>query len=182
MRENQNRNYNTYAYNNFEKNPADDYQTPDWLFKYIQKKFDVKVDIAGDQYNSRIPCSPLHDSGFNALDEDWGKFSGTKFCFPPFSKPYFSQFLAKAHKEWQNGESSLIIAPIKTVSVDYFQSVRCPKIFILYPRVNFLYNGREVNAPDSICLLHYNAEIENFTVPSLEFLDVKALIPSSQRR
>ena len=176
------RNYNSSSYHSQEKNLADDYETPEWLFKYIQKKFAVTVDISGDTHNTKIPGSPLYDKGFNALDVDWSQFPGTKFCFPPFSKPFFSQFLSKAHYEWQNGESTLLIAPMKTISVDYFQNVRAPKIYVVYPRVNFGYNGRDVNAPDAICLLHYDATINNFIVPDLEFLDIKQFIPSSQRR
>lgn len=178
------RNYNSYSYNHskLEKNPADDYCTPDWLFNEIKRLFDVKVDIAGDSLNSRIKGSPLNDQGFNALDADWSKYPGTKYCFPPFSKPYFGQFLNKAHQEWQNGESSILVAPIKTISVDYFQSVRSPIIHIIYPRVNFIFNAREVSAPDSICLLEYNANIEAFVTPRIEFLDLKSKIPSTQRR
>ena len=34
------RNYNSSAYNKFEKNIADDYETPEWLFRYIKQRFD----------------------------------------------------------------------------------------------------------------------------------------------
>jgi hypothetical protein len=178
------RNFNSYSYNrnNYEKNPADDYNTPKWLFNEVVKLFNVKVDIAGDSHNSMIKGSPLFDQGFNALDADWSKYPGTKYCFPPFSKPYFGQFLSKAHQEWQMGESTILVAPLKTLSVDYFQPVRAPIIHIIYPRVNFSYNGREVSAPDSICLLEYNASIEEFVTPKIEFLDLKTSVPSTQKR
>jgi hypothetical protein len=176
------RNYNTTAYNRYDKNIADDYETPEWLFKFINSKFNLKVDITGDSTNSRIEGSPLYDKGFNALDADWSQFSGTKYCFPPFSKPYFGQFLSKAHYEWTQGESTILVAPIKTLSVDYFQAVKAPIIHIIYPRINFIYNGREIGAPDSICLLEYNASIEEFIKPQIEFLDIKSFIPMSQKR
>jgi hypothetical protein len=176
------RNYNSYRHSIYEKNIADDYSIPEWLFKFIKQKFDVKVDIAGDSTNSKIPGSPCFDKGFNALDAYWDKYEGTKYCFPPFSKPFFGQFLAKAHDEWQNGESTIFVAPLKTVSVDYFQSYRAPVIHVIYPRVNFIYNGKEVSNPDSICLLEYDAKIEEFVTPKIEFLDLKSFLPSTQRR
>lgn len=176
------RNYNSTVYNRFEKNLADDYEIPEWLFKYIKAKFNIKVDIACDSTNKKIVGSPEFDKGFNALDANWSLYSGTKYCFPPFSKPYFGQFLSKAHYEWTQGESTILVAPLKTLSVDYFQAVKSPIIHIIYPRVNFIYNGREVGAPDSICLLEYNASIEEFIKPQIEFLDLKAFIPMSQKR
>ena len=176
------RNHNSSAYNKFEKNIADDYETPEWLFRYIKQRFDIKVDIACDSLNKRIAGSPDNSKGFNALDADWSIFEGTKYCFPPFSKPYFGQFLAKAHDEWQQGQSTILVAPIKTLSVDYFQAVKAPIIHIIYPRVNFIYNGREVGAPDSICLLEYNANVTEFVKPQIEFLDLKSFIPMSQKR
>lgn len=151
------RNFNSSVYNNFEKSLADDYETPRWLLTHIVKFFNAKVDIAGDSLNSKIPNSPLYGQGFNALDEDWGKFKGVKFCYPPFAKPYFRLFIEKAYAEWIKGESSVVIAPLKTIVVDYYQRIRAPKVFIIYPRVNFIFNGAEVGYADSICLLHYDA-------------------------
>jgi hypothetical protein len=183
MNTNTHRNFNSYRHSNYEKNIADDYSTPDWLFRFIKAKFDIKVDIACDSTNFKIVGSPLSDkNNFNALDADWSIFKGTKYCFPPFSKPYFGQFLGKAHQEWQNGESTIFVAPLKTISVDYFQAYRSPIIHIIYPRVNFFYNGREVGNPDSICLLEYNASIEEFVSPKIEFLDLKSFVPTTQRR
>jgi DNA N-6-adenine-methyltransferase (Dam) len=176
------RNYNSSVYNRFEKNIADDYETPEWLFNYIKKRFNITVDISGDSTSSKVKGSPLYDKGFNALDADWSRFPGTKYCFPPFSKPFFGQFLSKSHYEWTQGESTIVVAPLKTLSVDYFQAVKAPIIHIIYPRVNFIYNGREIGAPDSICLLEYNASIEAFVSPKIEFLDLKSIIPISQKR
>ena len=165
-----------------EKNLADDYETPDWFFDIIKEKFNITVDIAGDSHNSKIKGSPLFDQGFDALDEDWCQFPGTKFCFPPFTKPFFNLFLQKAHREWKNGESSVVLAPLKTVSVNYFQNVRAPIIYVIYPRLNFMFNGREVINADSICILHYSTDVEKFVVPNLHFLDLKNYIPMSQIR
>jgi hypothetical protein len=176
------RNFNSQKHHSFEKNHADDYQTPKWLFNFLKEKFNIKWDLACDSKNCLIDGSPLFDEGFNALDANWSRFPGTKFCFPPFSRPYFSQYLQKAHREWRNGESSIVLAPLKTVSVDYFQSVRAPKIHVIYPRVNFFYNGSETDAPDSICVLDYDCNVDSFVVPNLHFLDLKHIIPSGQQR
>jgi len=176
------RNFNSQKYHSYDKNPADDYETPDWFFKLLQKKFNIAVDIACDSHNCKIPGSPLFDQGFNALDADWSKFPGVKFCYPPFSKPFFGQFLQKAHNEWRNGEESIVIAPLKTVTVDYFQQYRAPKIHVIYPRLNFLYNGRGVDAADAVCVLHYDISVDGFTVPNLFFLDVKPHVPNAQYR
>lgn len=175
-------NYNSRSYLQFEKNIADDYQTPDWLMREIINLFNVKVDICGDLNSSRLSHSPLFGEKFNALDADWSNYPGVKYCFPPFSKPYFGQFLFKAHKEWKKGESSIVMAPLKTIAVDYFQPVKSPIIHIIYPRINFIFENRKVSSSDSICLLEYNSNIKEFDTPEIKFLDLKSKIPTIQRR
>lgn len=157
------------------KNMSDDYETPRWLMNIIIEKFNVKVDIAGDSINSKIKGSPLYDRSFNALDENWNQFKGTKFCYPPFTRPLFKHFLEKAHHEWSKGESSLVIVPLKTIAVDYFQHIKSPLIYIVYPRINFIYNGEETSYADSICLLHYDSEVKSFVLPEIKLLDLKNL-------
>lgn len=167
-----NRNYNTEDYNKFEKKHADDYRTPKWLITFIKSKYNITTDIACDSTNAITPDSPLYDRGFDALEESWSQFKGAKYCFPPFSKPNFSYFLAKAHNEWMKGETTAFLAPLKTISVSYFQNIKCPVIDIIYPRVNFIFNGKEVSYPDSVCVLHYDASIPTFTTPKVNFVDV----------
>jgi hypothetical protein len=90
----------------------------------------------------------------------WGKLkAGKKLAISNF-------WLSKeAHK--------LVIGGILSeISVSYFQNIKCPVIDIIYPRVNFIFNGKEVSYPDSVCVLHYDASIATFTTPKVNFVDV----------
>lgn len=167
---------------NHEQKLADDYETPPWFFDLLQKQFKLTTDMACDSKNCKIEGSPMFDKGFDALEEDWSQFKGTKYVYPPFSKPYFSQFIQKAHQEWRKGESSIVLVPVKTISVDYFQSYKPPLIHLVYPRLKFLYNGRENHMAEAVCLLVYNAEVKETIIPNLFFLDLNRFSPSTYRK
>jgi hypothetical protein len=177
-------NYNRRDYNTIsqDRNIADNYQTSPWFFRAVIDIFSPKVDIAGDSKNSLIKGSPLHDKGFNALTEDWSQFKGLKYCFPPFSKPFFNDFLIKARAEMDKGESTLFLAPLKTISMSYFESVKCPTIYVVVPRLRHFYNGSALNEPDSSCLLHYDASIGHLDTPRINYLDLKKYLPGQNER
>jgi hypothetical protein len=167
--------------NGYEPNKADDHETPKWLFNYVQKRFNITTDIACDGYNALIKGSPLFDEGFNALDESWGQFKGAKYCFPPFSRPFFFNFLDKACFEWSKGETTIFVAPIKTLSLKYFQGIKPPKIHLIYPRINFFFEGRMVETQDSICFLEYDGNIpySNKIEPEIKILDLSQYVTNS---
>jgi hypothetical protein len=161
---------------------ADEYETPSWLFDILNEKFKFEVDLACDSKNCKIPGSPLFDKGFNALEESWSQWKGMKYVFPPFSKPFFNQYLLKAHDEWRKGHSSVVMAPIKTISVNYFQPIKSPIIYIIYPRIRFYFNGRENHAAESVCLLVYTADKKENISPNIYFTDLKRYAPASYYR
>lgn len=154
------------------KNIADEFETPPWLFSLIKNKFNVQTDICCNSENYLIDDSPLHNLGFNALENSWENYAGPIYCFPPFSKPHFRKFLTKAYKESKQGVEVVLLAPLKTLSVDYFQKIMPSHIFILYPRIHFNIDGGHHNGyPDSICIFYYDGKLENNS-PIIKFVNV----------
>lgn len=172
--------------NNFHNDQklSDDYETPEWLFKILDKKFNFGADMACDSKNCKVKGSPLFDKDQFALEEDWSKWKGTKYVFPPFSKPYFARYLNKAHSEWMRGQESIVLAPLKTLSVEYFQDCKPPLVYVVYPRVRFLFNGSINQMADSICILAYvndNYVKKPTLTPMLHFLDLSQYLPQTKR-
>lgn len=165
---------NSKEFENYNQKLSDNYEMPTKLFNVLNNRFKFGADMACDSKNQKIKGSPLFDQGVSGLDVDWGKYEGTKYVFPPFSKPYFKHYLKKAHAEWKKGVESVVVVPIKTLTVNYFEDYRSPIIYILYPRISFIFNGFENSHADSVCLLHYSKEYrqEGFTLPKIEFIDL----------
>lgn len=167
------------AYHFENKKLSDDYETPPWLFKAMNERFNFAADMACDSTNCKVKGSPLFDKNESGLYEDWRQWKGTKYLFPPFSKPYFSKYLQKARDEWERGEESLVLVPVKTISVEYFQNVKSPLIYIVYPRIRFMYNGQTNVAADAVALLSYSNKYSLFDAeqPTLKYLDLSSKLP-----
>jgi hypothetical protein len=167
--------------NNFgnDQKLSDDYVTPDWFFQILNNEFDFGADMACDSRNCKVIGSPLFDKEEYSLEMDWGKWEGMKWVFPPFSKPYFSRFIQKARHEWEEGNESVILAPLKTISVEYFQNAKCPLIYVVYPKIRFIFNGHENQNAESVCLLVYSNEyrIDEARTPTIKYLDLSKYMP-----
>lgn len=160
---------------------SDDYETPEWFWKILNKQFKFAADMACDSRNCKVAGSPLFDKDQNGLYEDWSKWKGMKYVFPPFSKPYFSKYIQKARLEWEKGEESVVLAPLKTISVEYFQSIKAPLIYVVYPRIKFMFNGSMNQMAESVCLLVYSNSysIDNARTPEIKYLDLSNYLPSN---
>ena len=172
-------NYETQN-NHFDlKKLSDDYETPDWFWRVLNDRFDFGADMACDSKNCKVKGSPLFDKGGNGLYEDWSKWNGTKYVFPPFSKPYFSKYIHKARLEWERGQESVVLAPQKTISVGYFQEAKPPLVYMVYPRIKFIFNGSMNEMAEAVCLLIYSNDfkIEDAVTPKLKFLDLSNDLP-----
>jgi hypothetical protein len=146
-------------FSNNEAKLSDNYECPKWLFNLLNNKFKFSADMACDSYNCKIKGSPLFDKGQNSLELDWSKWEGFKYVYPPFSKPYFQRFLKKAYDEYKKGGQIVMIVPLKTLSLDYYREIRAPLTYIVYPRVNFIFNGRKNLKPESIAILVYDPQL-----------------------
>jgi hypothetical protein len=178
FKEDYSRNDSQDAYFNNQK-LSDDYETPEWFWKILDKQFNFGADMACDSSNCKVKGSPLFDKGENGLYESWSKWEGMKYVFPPFSKPYFSKYIHKARMEWERGEESVVLAPLKTISVEYFQAAKSPLIYIVYPRIKFLFNGNINQMAESVCLLVYSNKytIDSARTPEIKYLDISSYLP-----
>lgn len=169
-------------FNSQDKKLSDDYETPSWFFKAMNEKFNFVADMACDSLNCKVKGSPLFDKNESGLHEDWSQWEGTKYVFPPFSKPYFSKYLKKARMEWEKGEESVVLVPLKTITVEYFQLVKSPLIYIVYPRIRFIFNGHINSAADSVALLHYsnNYQLADSMYPEIKYADLSKFCPSRE--
>jgi phage N-6-adenine-methyltransferase len=82
------------------KTPADsrdEWRTPQWLFDWLDDRFDFHIDLAATRENTH--CSVFLTRQEDALTADWGDFhNATKgFCNPPYSSidPWVDKAIAE---------------------------------------------------------------------------------------
>lgn len=68
-------------YTSEEKLYMDDFSTPDWLFKEIDKEFHFDVDVCATAENAK--CERYYTQEEDGLSRDW---FGNVWCCPSYSK------------------------------------------------------------------------------------------------
>lgn len=132
---------------------GNEFSTPEWLFKAINREFNFTVDLACTELNNKCPVG-LYDS----LEKPWHEFEGWLWLNPPYSplKPW----IQKAQKEFLLGAKIVVLCP-PIVSTRYFSDVPPAQIRFIKGRVPFVINGQEMraNTHDS-CLLIYGPPVK----------------------
>lgn len=86
----------------------DDYfETPDWLFKFIEIETGLKfkIDICADTYNKK--CDMYLPESDNALEFDFGHSKLPIWCNPPRSKN--GKFVNKVVEQWNKHNVDIVM-------------------------------------------------------------------------
>jgi phage N-6-adenine-methyltransferase len=88
----------------------DNWTTPKWLFNYLDRRFDFKLDAAASAENHLVPFFYTEES--NGLDSPWSS-DGWTFCNPPYSN--VAEWVRKAAKELTlHNRRSLLLVPVRS--------------------------------------------------------------------
>lgn len=87
----------------------DNWTTPAWLFRYLNKRFNFQLDAAATKDNAL--CARFYDEESNGLKQPWAD-EGFTFCNPPYSR--VGEWVEKAAREWTNcGRRSMSLIPVR---------------------------------------------------------------------
>lgn len=87
----------------------DNWQTPKWLFKKLNKHFKFELDVCADDENAL--CDKFYTSYDSCLDYDWEECN---FMNPPYGRE-ISKFVEKAYDEWLNNDCTIVaLLPART--------------------------------------------------------------------
>ena len=89
----------------------DSVPTPQWIITSIKKEF-------GDTLYDPVPLNPDFDPRIHkdALTTDWGQVS---FVNPPYSKSNVKKFFKKAHEQWKQGKTVVLLCKLSNLSTIY---------------------------------------------------------------
>jgi site-specific DNA-methyltransferase (adenine-specific) len=120
-----------------------DWQTPDEVFKVLDKEFEFMGD----------PCPPNYASlGWDGLTDDWWSCN---FVNPPYGRE-IGKWLAKGYAEYQKGKTVVFLIPSRTDTKWWHDYVmKATEIRFIKGRLKF--KGAENNAPFPSAIVVFRA-------------------------
>jgi phage N-6-adenine-methyltransferase len=123
------------------------WETPWWLFAMIQDEFDLKIDLAADKSNAKLP--KFFGTDVNALDQDWRDLWG--FLNPPYNRQ-MGHWVGKAHESSLKGHGIIVcLVPARTDTQWWWKHARFAEVRLIKGRISF--EGTESAAPFPSALL-----------------------------
>src|SRR5678816_3104738 len=122
-----------------------DYGTPWWLIRAIEKQLGRKfdVDLAASPENMKaVEClTKKHDS----LNYPWAETFDDKLCWlnPPFAR--IAPWVEKAYEETRESHLKIVMLVPAAVGSNWFANFVYDKARVLFLRPRFAFEGQEVN-------------------------------------
>lgn len=141
----------------------DDWETPLFLFEYLNKYHKFDLDAAANAWNAK--CVNYFTEQDNALVQDWSKFKSV-WLNPPYSMLY--EFVMKAYEE-SCKTSVVMLIPSRTDTRAFhdfiFNGAR--SITFIKGRLHFGYSRSPATFPS--CIVHMDQEYcDNTTIETLD--------------
>jgi len=140
-------------------NERDCWETPAWLYRWLDERFDFSSDLACSKGNRKAPFG-FYSENVNSLEQDWFMTSGVGFCNPPYSS--IKPWLAKGYEEAKKGFTSVFVVPTPNGEKAYQEHVfgKASEIIFINGRVAFCRpDGTEVKGNTrGSCVIVYDPQ------------------------
>jgi phage N-6-adenine-methyltransferase len=149
-----------------------DWQTPLWLFRYLDDRYRFELDAAASKENAL--CSRFYTKEDNALIQPWCR---STFCNPPWKNPL--PWVKKAWAEWTyyRNKTHMVLPAIGIFSQWYWDNCNRFVTEILRPRVAFI--GPKKSPNGGAMVLHFD---DSANYPGNFFItDVSRFRPSRKK-
>lgn len=90
------------------KSKSEEYETPDEIFRPLQREFNIKLDVCATKENAK--CKRYFTKKENALDMNWDE---NFWMNPPFGRN-LKKWVKKAYEESQKGVRGVILLPVRS--------------------------------------------------------------------
>jgi len=137
-----------------------DYETPDWLFDFLNELFNFRLDAAANIHNTKLPDFINEET--NALTVSW-KNEGKWWLNPPWGRLYtektgysIGDWMRKAFVEYLDGNEGVAIVSARCDTRWWHNNVKfAPYVWFPKGRVKFLLEGEVKVQPNfpSACII-----------------------------
>jgi len=131
---------------------GNDYETPEYVFKYLDSEFNFVFDLAASKDTAK--CTRFYTPKDDALSKDWHKIKGYLWLNPPYSP--LRPWLEKSYSEYLKGAKIVMLVPPFTY-MSYFSRITPSEIRYIDKRIGFLLDGVPQNSNTHYsCLLIFD--------------------------
>lgn len=129
-----------------------DWETPDELFRYLNKIFRFEIDLAANRENAK--CQRFIGEEMDSLAIDWGAFRGqTCWLNPPYGKNLGS-WMHKCVEAKNKGVTVVALVPVRSDTIWWNVSVKGHAVVLpIQGRIKF--KGGASCAPFPSCIVIY---------------------------
>lgn len=119
----------------------DTWETPLWLFNWLNDRFKFDIDLAASKENRK--CEAYFSKENDALNKDWHKNGSVGFCNPPYSN--ISPWLERARIYREEDFKSVFVLP--SPKGDNWQGLlfHANELIFIQGRVSFVCNGSSIS-------------------------------------
>jgi site-specific DNA-methyltransferase (adenine-specific) len=116
----------------------DTWQTPDYVFNWLDNIFNFDLDAACNTTNCKCRSGFHHDNGWNALDEEWSFAYDNVWLNPPYSRGNLPLFMKKAYEESLEGCTVVCLVPLDMTAWVRDWVIGKAEVWIPDERINFI--------------------------------------------
>lgn len=157
-----------------------DWNTPKWLFDYLNSRFGpFDLDAAADDNNHL--CEKYFTEQNSALANNW---EGKVFCNPPYSKKLQDEFLLQGFTQCALGyaERIVFLIPARTDKGSWHDIIAERSDLIIFIKGRLRFGGAKDSAPFPSAVVVFTPDsvknsqrIDIAAYPRVEFLDLNKL-------
>jgi DNA N-6-adenine-methyltransferase (Dam). len=125
------------------------WETPQYIFDWLDKEFHFDLDAACNDTNCKCQCGFMNNRGFDALKENWHRPSSPRsyrsvYLNPPYSDPY--PWVKKAYEESRKGCTVVCLLPAD-ISTKWFHEWVIGKAELRFIQGRISFDGAKKGAP-----------------------------------
>jgi phage N-6-adenine-methyltransferase len=165
-------------------NDKDEWETPRWLFDFLDDEYNFQVDVAATQQNALCPgyytkeddalsLDTWIDDDFDEHDQIIGEGIYRFFMNPPYSGGKIGLFMKKAYEEYEKGAFVASLIPVNSDTGYWHKYVmKATEIRFIEGRVKYIgydKSGNKIkNSPTfPSCVVIFDPDITQMTRPYL---------------
>ncbi len=117
----------------------EDWETPQWLFEQLNKKYNFDIDVCASDLNHK--CKKYYSINENGLEQEW---NGNIWCNPPYGRK-IGDWVKKGYESSLRGNIVVMLLPSRT-DTKWFQDY-CLKGNLTFIRGRLKFSNSDTGAP-----------------------------------
>jgi len=120
-----------------------EWETPDLIYKPLEKEFGITFDVCATQINKKT--QRFFDKQINALTKEWSHLRSVVWMNPPYGKE-IGKWVRKAYEESKKGVTTVALLPART-DTSWFHNYIFNKQEIRYLKGRIKFKDAKSSAP-----------------------------------